>query len=498
MTATVSYDQSAFALLQDQLREQWGTMIFGLADGLPTTIVVVASDSLYLPSRFAPVVPAYEERYLFVLLLLARSRQTRVVYVTSSPMPPRLVDYFFGLIPGHDHDELRKRLTVVSLSDSSFRPLSQKILERPRVIARLRSLVGPARRGLLVPFITSELEARLALELGIPVYGPDPSLAHLGTKTGSREVFAAAGIDIATGVEGLRGVDDLREALAEIAQRTQTERVIVKIDDGVSGMGNAVMRLPGESKLDVEELTQLLELEDRSQSRESFLERFDANGGVVEEFLTGSTVRSPSVQLRISPWGEVAVLSTHDQILGGPLGQTYLGCRFPAAMEYSRDLVEPSLAVGRQLAGQGVVGPSSIDYVSTQRDDGTWRNCAVEINLRNSGTTHPALTLQALTDAPFNAETGELVSRGRAKHYLATDHLEHPRFASLTPDDLLDVIEGDGLGWDDETHTGIAFHLASAIAIGGQVGLTAIGDSDRQAQQLYDSAKDALIAATAN
>jgi hypothetical protein len=228
------------------------------------------------------------------------------------------------------------------------------------------------------------------------------------------------------------------------------------------------------------------------------MERFDAKGGVVEEFLTGSTVRSPSVQLRISPWGEVAVLSTHDQILGGPLSQTYLGCRFPAAKEYSRDLVEPSLAVGRQLASQGVVGPSSIDYVSTQRDDGTWRSCAVEINLRNSGTTHPALTLQALTDAPFNAETGELVSRGRAKHYLATDHLEHPRFASLTPDDLLDVIEGDGLGWDDETHTGIAFHLASAIAIGGQVGLTAIGDSDRQAQQLYDSAKDALIAATAN
>jgi hypothetical protein len=336
------------------------------------------------------------------------------------------------------------------------------------------------------------------LELGIPVYGPDPALAHLGTKTGSRQTFTAAGVDIAVGVEGLRGVDDLREALAEIAQRTQTERVIVKIDDGVSGMGNAVMRLPGESKLDVEDLTQLLELEDRSQSKESFMERFDAKGGVVEEFLTGSTVRSPSVQLRISPWGEVAVLSTHDQVLGGPLGQTYLGCRFPAAKEYSGDLVEPSLAVGRQLARQGVVGPSSIDYVSAQRDDGTWRSCAVEINLRNSGTTHPALTLQALTDASFNAETGELVSRGRAKHYLATDHLEHPQFASLTPDDLLDAIDEKGLGWDDQTHTGIAFHLASAIAIGGQVGLTAIGDSDQQAQQLYDSAEDALIAATAN
>jgi hypothetical protein len=87
------------------------------------------------------------------------------------------------------------------------------------------------------------------------------------------------------------------------------------------------------------------------------------------------------------------------------------------------------------------------------------------------------------------------VSRGRAKHYLATDHLEHPQFASLTPDDLLDVIDENGLGWDHETHTGSAFHLASAIAIGGQVGLTAIGDSAQQAQRLYDSARGALIAA---
>ena len=30
---------------------------------------------------------------------------------------------------------------------------------------------------------------QLGLELGLPIYGTDPRLAHLGTKTGSREVF---------------------------------------------------------------------------------------------------------------------------------------------------------------------------------------------------------------------------------------------------------------------------------------------------------------------
>jgi hypothetical protein len=37
--------------------------------------------------------------------------------------------------------------------------------------------------------------------------------------------------------------------------------------------------------------------------------------------------------------------------------------------------------------------------------------------------------------------------------------------------------------------------MASAIAVAGHVGVTAIGDSQRQAQWLYDAAKHALIGA---
>ena len=122
----------------------------------------------------------------------------------------------------------------------------------------------------------------------------------------------------------------------------------------------------------------------------------------------------------------------------------------------------------------------------------------MEINLRNGGTTHPALTLQALTDASYEPEHARLVSRGTSKHYLATDHMHHPSFSSLTPDDLLDIIEENGLGWDEETQTGVAFHMASAIAVAGDVGVTAIADSPRQSQWLYDAAKHALIGATAD
>jgi hypothetical protein len=52
-------------------------------------------------------------------------------------------------------------------------------------------------------------------------------------------------------------------------------------------------------------------------------------GGIVEERITGVELRSPSVQLRVTPFGDVELLSTHDQVLDGPSGQINVGCSFP-------------------------------------------------------------------------------------------------------------------------------------------------------------------------
>jgi len=40
-------------------------------------------------------------------------------------------------------------------------------------------------------------------------------------------------------------------------------------------------------------------------------------------------------------------ISTHDQILGGPSGQIYLGCTFPARDDYRRRLIEAAGASAR-------------------------------------------------------------------------------------------------------------------------------------------------------
>lgn len=492
-----SFDEAAFEALQARLSSVWPALTMRTLDDERTVVLVSSIHFTLIPEHFRPLLPAYEERYLFYVLSLARAPRTRVIYVTSQPILPRMLDYFLGLIPGLDREELRRRLVPVSVGDWSPKPLTQKILERPRLLARLRSLVPDPDRAVLVTFATTEAEAQLAVELGIPVYGPHPGLAALGTKSGSRAIFAAAGVPHPHGSHHLRTVEELVDALALISVRGPRE-AIVKLDALGSGLGNALIDLRGtDGRHELERRVWTLQPEDDTLDAAAFLELLEAEGGIVEERISGTDLRSPSVQLRASPDGDVEVLSTHDQLLGGPTGQTYFGCRFPADAAYAPLITRHSIAVGEELARKGVIGRFGIDFVVT-RTHGEWEAHAIEINLRNGGTTHPALALVALTEGEYDPVQVRFDVDGTPKHYVATDHLEAPVLRALTPDDVLDVIDDSGLGWDHASRTGLVFHLISGIGVAGRVGVTAIADSPDAADAIYHKAETALISAAAH
>ena len=80
----------------------------------------------------------------------------------------------------------RARLTLLCVHDSSPRSLTEKILERPRVVERIRAGIADPSRAYLTVFNSTPLERRLAVLLRIPLNGVDPSLSALGTKSGSR------------------------------------------------------------------------------------------------------------------------------------------------------------------------------------------------------------------------------------------------------------------------------------------------------------------------
>jgi hypothetical protein len=480
----------AFAELQARLRSIWPTITLRSIGDVERTVVVVHSIPDGLPDHLYPVFPAYEERFLCLVLSLLRAPRSTVVYVTSQPVLPRLVDYFFELVPELDTQAARGRFHTVTLVDGRNRPLSEKLLERPGAIERIRALIVDPEVAFIVPFSTSEREVELAVRLGIPLYGADPSLAHFGTKRGARRLFADEGVPHPVGVDVLSS-EELSEAIEQIRARCPGVReVVVKHDRGVSGLGNAVVRVEGSDGN--ASLTQRMELEDEAIDAETYLEALDRESGIVEERIRGDDFRSPSVQLRISPAGQVDILSTHDQVLGGPHGQTYFGCHFPADEEYAPLIAAEGLKVGRRLAREGVIGRCAVDFVAV-RADGAWQPYALEINLRSGGTTHPFFVLQTLTDGVYEPLSGEFrTPLGDIKRYAATDHLEGPGYSSLAPDDLLDLIAEHGVGWDSERQSGVALHMVSALAVAGRIGLTAIGDTLEEARAAYYTAKTAL------
>src|SRR5919204_1279922 len=98
-----------FAELQSRLRTFWPSVTLRSIGDIERTVVVVHSLSLDVPEHLIPVFPAYEERFLCLVLSLLRAPRSRVVYVTSQPILPRVVDYFFGLVPELDTPDARAR-----------------------------------------------------------------------------------------------------------------------------------------------------------------------------------------------------------------------------------------------------------------------------------------------------------------------------------------------------------------------------------------------------
>ncbi len=492
--------QERFEALQAKLVPLWHS-IRAMNDD-EQTIVVVPSISIDELEGSAIAMQPYEERYLFLLLLLRQPR-ARVIYVTSQPILPSVVEYYVDLLPGVIPSHARPRLFTVPVLDGTSRPLSAKLLERPRLLERIRALVPDPDRAHLVPFNTTELERDLALRLGIPMYGPDPRHFPLGTKTGGRRLFAEEGVRHPLGAEGLGSVDDVVDAIAELRRAEPAlEQVLVKLNEGVAGEGNAVVDLsdlpePGadDERVAIRRAVERMELVLEGATFDEFVAHLEEHGGVVEQRVVGDELRSPSVQLRVTPLREVEILSTHDQLLGGPSNQSYLGCAFPASGEYAATITEDAAKIARRLANEGVIGRFAIDFVVVRDASGGWDAYAIEINLRKGGTTHPFLTIQFLTDGTYDADSATFTApSGERKCFVATDHQSSPDYRGLTPDDLFDIAVRHGLHFDQSRQTGIVFHMMTMLTEAGHFGMTAVANSPSDARALYDRAVAVLEA----
>lgn len=490
-----------FRELQNKLRDFWQDV--DLFDGDDYDILVVPSVSLDQGElKKIQGFLNYEERLLFSLIRLRHPR-TRLIYVTSQPLPPIVIDYYLQLLPGIPFSHARERLLLFSAYDSSSQALTKKILERPRLVERIRQSLRP-NKSYMICYNSTDLERDLSVQLNIPLLAVNPELLKLGTKSGSRQIFAESGIPFPDGSPLVWNAEDLATEAAKLWERNpDLKRMVVKLDEGFSGEGNAILDLRPIPDLSPPQAThsqrvegilkqfENLSFQAKKETWENFSSRLPELGAIVEAFVEGEEKTSPSVQGRVAPSGEVEILSTHDQILGGPDGQIYLGCYFPADESYRLQLQNFGLKVGQVLAKKGVLERFGVDFIAVRQIDenGNWKwdFQAIEINLRKGGTTHPFMTLKFLTSGRYDFSTGLFYSRqGRAKYYMATDNLQKERYKGLLPNDLMDIIAHHGLHFDTSTETGTVFHLMGCLSEFGKLGLTSIGDSLEQAEAIYN------------
>jgi PGM1 C-terminal domain len=494
-------NQSEFQTLQLRLQTQWHSLDALVDSDSDSDILVVPSLSLDR-EELAKVEGAihYEERLLFSLMRL-RNPRTRLIYVTSQPLSPTAIDYYLQLLPGIPFSHARERLLLFSTDDYSLQPLTQKILDRPRLLNRIKQALRPDR-SVAICYNSTVLERELALKLDVPLYALDSDLLHWGTKSGSRQIFAECGLPHPDGSELVFNDLDLAEAAAQLWERQpHLLRLVVKLNEGFSGEGNAILDLrildaPGSHLDRVQAIMQAfphLSFQGHHETWTKFQAKISHLGAIVEAFVEGEGKQSPSVQGCITPTGIVEILSTHDQILGGNDGQIFLGCQFPAAEGYRRQLQDLGLEIGKNLAAKGAIERFGVDFIAVPTTDGKWDLQAIEINLRKGGTTHPFMTLKFLTNGYYQLDDGLFYSQqGKPKYYVASDNLQRPQYRGLLPNDLMDIIAHHRLHFDTSTETGTVFHLMGCLSEFGKVGLTSIGNSLEEARQIYQRVEEVL------
>ncbi|MGW0391081.1 hypothetical protein ACWDYJ_09290 [Streptomyces sp. NPDC003042] len=435
-------------------------------------------------------------RGLWESLSVGCEEDLAVLMFQAPPVPAAVERYLLSLVPTGTVGDRLLRHALIGLPDSSERHLSEKLLERPELLERTRLLIARARaRGQVVEplscYQSSPRIDEIAAWLGLQVGESPSNTLRWGSKSGSRTVFRAARLPHAAGsYDPVRGLPALAQHAAALARTHGPGRWLVKIDDGYgSGHGIASVTLTDTRYAAVLNALDNLTPLTANISRTEFLAGVAANGAIVEKYLStpcGGLKRSPSTLLHIrgNPDGgfTTELLGTHEQILGEDL--QYLGCRFPADPAYRAAISDMSLTAAKELGRLGIRGHVGIDFITRQSPDGRWEASATELNLRQTGTTHPHRTVRALVPGTWR-EDGRLTHHGTDIHYTGTDAIIDPAYQGLTPQAVIRALATrPGLTFDQQQARGVIPHFWTALEPHGKIGATVIGHSPQDCDHL--------------
>jgi pheganomycin biosynthesis PGM1-like protein len=259
-------------------------------------------------------------------------------------------------------------------------------------------------------------------DLAVSIGAPIYGITHRFAKYGRKTEGRRLFHDV--GVACAPGVEDVRSA-GDVAAAIRTLRpsgdVVVKLNDSVYGEGNVRLQLGA----------------DPHDLPPTYVTDLDRLGGVVETWLDGDEIASP-----------------------------------------------PARRVAEQLAAQGAVGRFGIDFVVVRDPDATWRAYAMELNLREGGTSHPYGTLWLLTEGNFDADTGAFrLGDGGRRVLVASDNVP---VTVGTTEAVLAASRAAGTDYDPTTTTGTIFHMFGAVDAERRISAVTIGTSHADAARRHE------------
>ncbi|XP_038002547.1 IQ domain-containing protein H isoform X2 [Motacilla alba alba] len=452
-----------------------------------------------------------------------------VIYICPLALSEELLQYYNKLLglqaavrSGNPEDmaDLQDRFKILTPEAINSFPehhmcLATVLKYSPRTMQRLQVLLQ-GRDAYMVGGVPHLDDLAVADQLQVPLLGSEPAVAQLySTKSGSKRIFASAGVPTPPGEWDIRSREQLLRALSQlILDNLEVQRWLFKVDDEHGGDGTAFCDVTSHLECypwiqrewqghgpEVWSESQARELalvkisqelpgllaqhvqpvnEKRFPTWEKFLQTFLTQGGVIEAFPSSGSVTNLTVDLLIEPTGEVTLLSSGDQLHAeGPLRSS--GTTIPQRSVDPEVLKALCLKIGEACKSKGVLGYFSVDFVAfTHPQTGEQQVWATDLDLCYSDQLALSQLLVYLTDGNLDcgssilqAPLGAKESKGqRLQHEgtkppapsspwcaVASSQLRHSSLSGISYNLLLHICKAHGIGFDLQEKQGTVFVL---------------------------------------
>uniref|UniRef100_A0A8C9N7J8 IQ motif containing H n=1 Tax=Serinus canaria TaxID=9135 RepID=A0A8C9N7J8_SERCA len=379
-----------------------------------------------------------------------------VIYICPLALSEELLQYYNKLLglqaavrSGNPEDmaDLQDRFKILTPEAINSFPehhmcLATVLKYSPRTMQRLQVLLQ-GRDAYMVGGVPHLDDLAVADQLQVPLLGSEPAVAQLySTKSGSKRIFASAGVPTPPGEWDIHSREQLLRALSQLVlDNLEVQRWLFKVDDERAGDGTAFCDVTSHLECypwiqreqqghgpEVWSESQARELalvkisqelpgllaqhvqpvnEKRFPTWEKFLQTFLTQGGVIEAFPSSGSVTNLTVDLLIEPTGEVTLLASGDQLHAeGPLRSS--GTTIPQRSVDPEALQALCLKVGEACKSRGVLGYFSVDFVAfTHPQTGEQQVWATDLDLCYSDQLALSQLLVYLTDG--NVDRGSSI-----------------------------------------------------------------------------------------